>query len=659
MDLLFYGRDLDDCLNQASRELNINTEDLNYKILKSSGLFNRTTEIKVIVDKVITPESDTLADSKIILDDTKSENNLEVKNNIESGIKVEDGKIIIISNPLKEENFTIRSCEGINLKINNILCVPRTPYSVTETDTIEYFASTIESHRKLDIKISEDKMKAYAIVEYTPEYTYELKDSPISINLVLRARKKPKNYPPKYTVQELKSALFNSKIKVGIIESVLEEVCEGTLGAEILVAEGKPKKDDKEDEIKILFAQNEKKLLSDESKETIDYRDITNIANVKKGEILAVKIPGIVGENGADIFGTVIPRKALRSKTFKATKGCTLQENQVIATKTGRPSEQNGIFTVNDVYSVTDVDLNTGNINFIGDVEVSNSINDSMSVHAKGSLLVRKNITFASASANGPITVMGSIINSKVLAGGYDVEKKIYVENLNKYHEDLTSLIDNLGLLLEKTPDRNIGELVQILVDKRYKKMSSLSMKILSFNISAGIQKSPILDFIRNKLIGLNTFNLKSMDELKEFKKQIEEEIEVVGDELEIPIDITISYSQNSNIVATGNIFVTGKGEYTSKLKAFDTIEFTYDKAVARGGVLNARKSLKLKTVGSDADVITTLEVEKDGIITADIAYANTIFCFGNKKKTLEVSGRNVKAYVDKDGEIVIEKFVL
>nr|WP_317097299.1 FapA family protein [Clostridium neonatale] len=314
---------------------------------------------------------------------------------------------------------------------------------------------------------------------------------------------------------------------------------------------------------------------------------------------------------------------------------------------------------VNDVYSVNDVDLNTGNINFVGDVEVNNSINDGMKVHAKGRLLVRKNITSATASANGPISIMGSVINSSILAGGYDVERKIYLENLNKYYSDLTGLIDAIELLLEKSPERNIGELINVLMDKRFKNITKLSMSVLTFNISAGIQKSEILDFIRNKLMGLNTFNIKSIDELKYFKELIEEEIEITNDSLEIPIDVTLSYCQNSNIVSTGSIFIIGKGQFTSKIKAFDTIEFTQEKAVARGGVLNARKCIKLKTVGSDAGVFTTLEVEKDGIITADIAYNNTVFCFGNKKKTLEVSGRNVKAFMDKDGEIIIEKFVL
>lgn len=655
MDLLFYGKDINDCLNQASKELNIPVENIKYKVLKTSGLFNRTTEIKVTLDKFNTV-------SEEITNQTLNDNdNFTLDNNandsFESGIKVENGEIIIISDPnnTNNEKFTIRACDGINLKINDVLCQSKIPYPVYENDILSYTASTVESHRKMDIRISEDKMNVYSIIEYTPEYTYYLKDTSLSKNLVLRARKRPGSYPKKYTPNELKTALYNLKVRNGIID----EVCEGTLGAEILVAKGTPQVNDKEDEIKILFKQEEKNHFDVDSKEKIDYRNLNNLSNVKKGEVLAVKIPGVIGKNGSDVFGSVLPKKTSRSKPFKATKGCTISENKIIATKSGRPSEQNGVFIVNDVYSVNDVDLNTGNINFVGDVEVNNSINDGMKVHAKGRLLVRKNITSATASANGPISIMGSVINSSILAGGYDVERKIYLENLNKYYSDLTGLIDAIELLLEKSPERNIGELINVLMDKRFKNITKLSMSVLTFNISAGIQKSEILDFIRNKLMGLNTFNIKSIDELKYFKELIEEEIEITNDSLEIPIDVTLSYCQNSNIVSTGSIFITGKGQFTSKIKAFDTIEFTQEKAVARGGVLNARKCIKLKTVGSDAGVFTTLEVEKDGIITADIAYNNTVFCFGNKKKTLEVSGRNVKAFMDKDGEIIIEKFVL
>ncbi len=658
MDLVFYGKNIDDCLEQASKELQISKEKIKYTVTKDSGLFSNTVEIRVSKDA---PSSEDVDDLLKLINEDSIDLDSSLKNSDSSyGLKVENNQIIFRPSHSDSKNYTIESCSGISLTVNGISISPYTIYNLTAEDTIECIPTVIEAEKKMDIKISEDKMKAYATIEYTPEYTYKLKDCEFTDSLKLQAQKVPSQNYNKYTVKELIDALHKLKIKQGIKTEVLEEVCEGTLGAEILVAEGIPQTDDKEDEIKILFADKEKNTLEETSTtEKIDYRNLTQIANVQKGEVLAVKIPGVVGKNGTDIFGAVVPKKTLRSKVFKANSGCTLEENHIIATKAGRPSEINGIFTVNDLYSVKNVDLTTGNINFIGDVEVDNNINDGMSVHAKGSLIVRKNITSASASANGPINIMGSVINSNILAGGYDVEKKIYVENLNKYRSNLLGLIESIKSITERTPKKNLGEIVRVLIDKRYKNIPNLSMNILTFNISSGIQKSEILDFIRNKLMGLNTFNIKSIDELVNFKSEIEEEIDIVSDQLEIPIDVTLSYSQNSNVVATGSIYVVGKGEFTSKMRAFDTIEFTADRAVARGGTLQARKCIKLKTVGSEAGVITELQVEKTGIITADIAYSNTIFCFGQKRKILEVSGKSVKAYVDVSGDIVIEKFVL
>ena len=106
-------------------------------------------------------------------------------------------------------------------------------------------------------------------------------------------------------------------------------------------------------------------------------------------------------------------------------------------------------------------------------------------------------------------------------------------------------------------------------------------------------------------------------------------------------------------------MFIQGKGQYTSEITALNNIEFTQELSVCRGGVLSAGKEIRLKTVGSEAGVNTILKVPKEGIITADIAYSNTVFCFGEKQFILDVASRNVKAYVDSMGDIEIEKLLL
>ena len=78
-----------------------------------------------------------------------------------------------------------------------------------------------------------------------------------------------------------------------------------------------------------------------------------------------------------------------------------------------------------------------------------------------------------------------------------------------------------------------------------------------------------------------------------------------------IPVDVYLNYCQDTTVKATGDIFITGKGQYTSNLSANGNIDFQSSGAIARGGSLSAGKDIKAKTVGSIAGVTTLLKVPK------------------------------------------------
>ena len=168
-----------------------------------------------------------------------------------------------------------------------------------------------------------------------------------------------------------------------------------------------------------------------------------------------------------------------------------------------------------------------------------------------------------------------------------------------------------------------------------------------------------VTTFIIKKLIGRGPLKIKDISELSEMQQIIKDEIEDIEQLIITPTSIQVDYSQGSNISASGDIIITGKGQYVSDICAVNNIEFTMPGAVCRGGTLKAGSEIKLRTVGSIAGVSTILKVPSNGRITADIAYNNTVFCFGEKKLLLEVSGKNVEAYMDKSGEIIIDKFIL
>ena len=177
--------------------------------------------------------------------------------------------------------------------------------------------------------------------------------------------------------------------------------------------------------------------------------------------------------------------------------------------------------------------------------------------------------------------------------------------------------------------------------------------------MSQGVQQSELTTYIINKLLGLGPLKIKEVKEIKDFIEVLREEVEEIENLIVIPADIYLAYIQGGTVEASGSVFITGKGQYTSNIVALKNIEFASENAVCRGGVLSAGSEIKLKTVGSSAGVSTILKVPKNGRITASIAHNNTVFCFGEKQMVLELSSKNVEAYLDKSGEIVIDKFVL
>lgn len=125
-----------------------------------------------------------------------------------------------------------------------------------------------------------------------------------------------------------------------------------------------------------------------------------------------------------------------------------------------------------------------------------------------------------------------------------------------------------------------------------------------------------------------------------------------------IPVNIYVGYCQDGKIESSGKVIIKGKGMYTSEITAKDGIEVLSKGAVVRGGSLKANNYIKVSTVGSSAGVSTILHVSKNGKIEAEVAYQNTVFCFEERQYILEAHSKNIKAYLDKDGEIVVEKFV-
>lgn len=561
---------------------------------------------------------------------------------MEAGARVYQGKVIVTDG---DEKVTIKCGKNIKMKINDIDCETFKIYEVTSKDKIECECEKTEAKRLLDIILSEDKMKAFVKISYIPEIQYKLKDRENFLNLAIAAEKGNSIEPPHFSAEELKKELNAKGIVYGINEDKLEYAAQGT-GEEVLIAERIEAVNDVSDQLELNFTPTQMELPDPESDEKVDYKNIFRIANVYAGDRIAEIIPGIPGKNGMNVLGKVCEREYARTLPINVKNGCKLENNDIIALIDGKAHIANNTISVNRVFSVENVNMETCNLKFSGDIEVYDSVNDHMSVNAGGSLDVSKNVNTANVTT-GAVTILGNAIKSNILSGQIDVEKKEYSKVLMDFKEMLSELISIAENTNRGNENLNFGELIKSLTEARFSNFQKTAFNIVTMNIKNRIKHNKLVNYIKDYILGYNILKLKSITELKRFIDIVENEIEFYDKNIIVPLDVRIGYCQDCEIKSTGSITINGKGEYTSKLNAMKDIMFTQRDSVARGGILTAGGNISAGIIGSTASISTILNIPLSRRITATGAYKNTTFCFGKKHITLEKDMENINVYYD------------
>lgn len=164
---------------------------------------------------------------------------------------------------------------------------------------------------------------------------------------------------------------------------------------------------------------------------TIDYKERGSIPRVNAGDLIAEKIPLQLGKDGFNVYGELIPVPEPEDKDLICDSGVELSKDglKVFAKIEGQPNVTiTGKLSVFDEFNVKgDVDYNTGNIEFDGNINVEGVVKDGFSV--KGGNLTAKEIHGAMIYLKGDLTVNGGIFGASIQTEGQVIAR--YVKNAN------------------------------------------------------------------------------------------------------------------------------------------------------------------------------------------------------------------------------------
>lgn len=625
---------IDKCLEQASKDLNIPVEEIEYKVVEEELM----TQDKVTI--------------------SISSKDIENSEKVDGRVYVIDGQIIVknAKNGGKPAMISIGRNVQVMIDDKEISTISE----VYENSKIDVIFKEQKAVRNLNISVSRDCMSAHIDIFYEPEISYKLKDTEERNFITLEEVEKDRIYPPNFSVSEIEKELIAAGIMFGIDREKIKQCSEADEVRDLVIAEGKPVVDSEDDTLEVKFEQNSKKHSVD-LKGNIDYKDIGSIKSVKKGQTLAIIHKGKLGTNGVSVKGKIIQAKKGKLLRIKCGAGCELHGNTVKSIIEGKPMYKGGLFTVTSIHEVkSNVDLTTGNIKFDGDVIVYGNVLEGMKVEGLNGVEIYKSVASAEIKSNHDIKIGGNVLLSDVVAGGKNNVNIKLEKDMGKLLSDLEELRKSTEKVLKnKLLGRKArdGEIIKILIENKFHDIP----KILK-EMDKIYAEHPNLDrnftlVLKSNLLGFGPLNIENYLKLLDIEKLIAKQRQFIALDSIKPADIEIAYCQDSVLRATGNIYITGKGEYISNIFSNDSIFFKGFNSVARGGIIKAKNEIHCNQVGSDAGVPTKLIVDAGGEIWAKFAYNNTRFVVGDLEYILEQPSKDIHVYLDRHGELQVDKF--
>lgn len=233
------------------------------------------------------------------------------------------------------------------------------------------------------LKVSEDKMQAWlCLIE-------------------------PTDKRMQYSTENILAYMKEQKVVYGIKEEEINNILLRRLyGQEILVASGNAMTEGQDGYYEYKFSPESHKapkILEDGS---VDYTSMHMLQNVREGDVLAIYHHAVQGENGTDVYGTLL--KPAVAKELRPMRGRNIsnQENPDIYVSLidGKVEMKDDRIDIQNTHEIQgDVDLIIGKIEFFGDIVINGNVEAGVVLRAGRNIVIRGNVEAAILFAGGDI----------------------------------------------------------------------------------------------------------------------------------------------------------------------------------------------------------------------------------------------------------------
>ena len=264
-----------------------------------------------------------------------------------------------------------------------------------------------ENQELIKLTVSEDCMTA--VLEPVPEFSGKL------------------------TIQNILDVLNSQKIILGVDKQVLRKISEGGFqeGQPVVVAKGIAPDPGLDSEVIFCFRKQYTQELNIPEADigSTGKFQLSNCKIAKKNEVLAIKLRSTEGKPGRDIYGRQV--LASSGKDIPLDAGKNIQTRyypdkiEYSALCEGIVRFVDGKLEVNSLCIIDhDVDLSTGNVEFVGSLLILGNVYRGFKVSSQGSIKIQGYVDGGLLNAEGDIIVAGSISGSSDIRSNGRVQAK-------------------------------------------------------------------------------------------------------------------------------------------------------------------------------------------------------------------------------------------
>ncbi|TNJ67121.1 DUF342 domain-containing protein [Paenibacillus hemerocallicola] len=534
-------------------------------------------------------------------------------------IRIKDQSIIVQDPENGGDLPLIRSVEPVRLYVNDEIVTAET--AVSSADRIRW---EVEEKPLFEIEVSADKLYAYFQLMSKERYAWRLLDS-MPVNAIsIVAEEDDSIVLESVHLSEVVAALEQRSIMFQLdIAAIQHEVQQPTYRP-VVVARGKAVIPGEDAQLDLYFAEQVESHFF-EVGGSVDFRNHLHIPSVKRGEVIAKKIPPVQGIPGFDVYGNIVIPPPPKDIMIVVKSSVELTpEGEIVALKEGRPritGEKIKTFDISTSYIVSgNVDIETGNIVFSGDVIVYGDVTDNMIIESLGNVYVYGSVYNGTITATGSIFVRENVIGSKLYSGYFGVMfNRLYHSSklLSELFGKLLAACRMLEQALRSKRQQAIrfGQIVLLLMESKFKEIPATIKDLLV--VIANIQHLKREQY--QKLKQMSEFFLQptklpeaaSYNILQSYLALLQDTHQEVARMQEEKVEIRLNQCHKSELKSNGDIVIQREGVLLSDLYSAGNIQFVWEYAVCRGGRLEAGGSISAQIIGGETGASTILKAAR------------------------------------------------